>query len=199
MKILLLEDDAALNRAITKVTNLDGHTTTSYTDGQSVLDNLETYYDLYILDINVPNIDGLELLKMIYEQDSTSKVIIISANTDINSLKKAYSFGCLDYLKKPFHLEELRIKITKIDTVQQDILSDIQLEKDKTLTKKEKLLIELLLSNKAKTVNYEMIEDHIYRDKSMTMDSLRSLIRRLKSKLKQPKIENVLDEGYIVR
>ncbi len=163
MKILLLEDDVALNRAIKKVTQIDKHLTTSYLDGQDVLDNLDEHYDLYILDINVPNINGLELLRLIYKKESSSKVIIISANTDIVSLQKAYSLGCIDYLKKPFHLEELKIKLDKLDISIPDVLSNIKLKYDTdTLTKKEKDLLILLLSNKDKVVTYAMIEATVY-------------------------------------
>jgi len=196
MKILLLEDDVALNRAIKKVTQLDNHTTTSYLDGQDVLDSLSENYDLYILDINVPNINGLELLSLIYTKDNTAKVIIISSNTDINSLQQAYKLGCVDYLKKPFHLEELRIKISKLNIESIDLVSTIKLKDDEKLTKKEKELLSLLLEKNNETVTYSMIEEKLYKDKSMSMDSLRALVRRLRMKLQDDMIENVLDEGY---
>lgn len=198
MKILLLEDDVALNKAIKKVTELDKHTTVSYFDGQDVLDSIYDNYDLYILDINVPNINGLELLDIIYTKDSSSKVIIISSNTDINSLQKAYNLGCIDYLKKPFHLEELRIKIGKLNLVDDDILSMVKLNNDTKFTKKEKNLLNLLLNNQNKLVTYAMIEDSVYKDKYMSMDSLRALVRRVRMKLADNIIQNVLDEGYII-
>ena len=198
MKILLLEDDIALNRAIKKITQLDGHSTTSFFDGQDVYDSLEDRYDLYILDINVPNIDGLALLNLIYEKNYTSKVIIISANTDINSLSKAYQLGCIDYLKKPFHLEELRIKIDKQRVDAQELLQTISLKDEARLTKKEKLFLMLLLTNRDRVVNYVMIEDGVYEGGMMSMDSLRALVRRLRAKLKDILIQNVLEEGYTI-
>ena len=199
MAKVLLEDDIALNRAIKKITELDGHTTKSYFDGQDVYDSLSDRYDLYILDINVPNINGLELLKLIYEKNSSSKVIIISANSDIYSLTEAYKLGCIDYLKKPFHLEELRIKIAKQRVNTEDILKNISLKDDISLTKKEKVFLTLLLTNSDKIVTYKMIEDGVYGEgNTMSMDSLRALVRRLRPKLKDILIENVLEEGYKV-
>jgi len=196
MKILLLEDDAGLNRSITKVIQIDKHTTTSYLDGQDVLDNLDECYDLYILDINVPNINGLELLKLIYAKDSTSKVIIISSNTDISYLRQAYNFGCIDYLKKPFHVEELRIKIAKLDTPLTDLISTIKFKDDDNRpTKREKDLLMLLLKHKDTVVTYSMIEANLYKD-SMSMDSLRALVKRLRHKLADDIIQNILEEGY---
>lgn len=197
MKILLLEEDVALNRAIKKVTELDAHTTTAFMDGQDVLNAINEEYDLYILDINVPNINGLELLKLIYTKENTSKVIIISSNTDIESLQKAYKFGCVDYLRKPFHLEELRLKIDRLNVKPIDLLSKIQLKNsDDTLTKKEKELLTLLLENKNSTVTYTMIEENLYANKTMSMDGLRALVRRLRAKMKDDIIENALEEGY---
>ena len=198
MKILLLEDDIALNRAIKKITELDGHTTASYFDGQDVYDSLSDRYDLYILDINVPNINGLELLNLIYEKNHASKVIMISANTDINSLTTAYKLGCLDYLKKPFHLEELRIKIAKQEVDTQELLQTVSLKDEATLTKNEKIFLILLLTNRDKVVNYAMIEDGVYDGDAMSMDSLRALVRRLRAKLEDTLIKNVLEEGYTI-
>jgi DNA-binding response OmpR family regulator len=196
MKILLLEDDIALNRAIKKITELDGHITTNYYDGQDVYDSLDDKYDLYILDVNVPNINGLELLKLIYEKNRNSKVIIISANSDIHSLTEAYKLGCIDYLKKPFHLEELRIKIARERFDTEEIVENISLNDNLSLTKKEKIFLTLLLKNRDKIVSYRMIEESVYNAGVMSMDSLRALVRRLRAKLKDILIENVLDEGY---
>ncbi|MEA2111920.1 MAG: winged helix-turn-helix domain-containing protein [Campylobacterota bacterium] len=147
--------------------------------------------------MNVPNINGLELLNLTYTKDSSSKVIIISSNTDIDSLQKAYSLGCIDYLKKPFHLEELRIKIAKLNIPEVDLLSTIILKSDAdNLTKKEKDLLTLLLNNQNTTVTYDMIEENVYKDKAMSMDGLRALVRRLRVKLADDIIQNVLEEGY---
>ncbi len=199
MNILLLEDDMALNRAISKVLKLDNNIVTSYMDGQDVYDNLDTQYDLYILDINVPNISGLELLSFINKKNSSSKVIIISVNSDVHSLKEAYKLGCIDYLNKPFHLEELRIKINKLYTDKHSVLSNIKLkDTGDTLTKKEKDLLALLVQNKGLLVTYEMIEENVYKDKSMSMDGLRALVRRLRLKLADDIIQNAVEEGYII-
>jgi len=199
MKILLLEDNIALNRAILKVLQLDSHNVTSYTDGQDVKSSLDISYDLYILDINVPNINGLELLDLIHKNRSNSNVIIISANSDVQSLQRAYKLGCLDYLNKPFHLEELRIKINRLNVEEHKTLSDIQLkDENETLTKKEKEFLSLLLKNQGILVSYQMIEENIYKDKVMSMDGLRALVRRLRLKLADDIIENVLEEGYTI-
>lgn len=197
MKILLLEDDIALNKAIVKVLKLDYQTVTSYNDGQDVLNAINTTYDLYILDINVPNINGLELLKLIYENNNQSKIIMISSNTDMSSLQSAYEFGCVDYIKKPFHLEELRLKINRLNIRTESMLSKFKLkDKNDSLTNKEKRLLMLLLDNCERTVTYDMIEEYVYENKEMTLDALRTLVKRLRFKLADNVIQNVLNEGY---
>jgi len=199
MKILLLEDNIALNRAIVKILKLDNHEVTSYINGQDVLANLTKKYDLYIFDINVPSIGGLELLELIHTNDKSSKVIITSANSDVDSLKKAYALGCMDYLNKPFHLEELRIKIARVNVSNKSDLSEIKLKNpNDTFTKKEKDFLLLLLENNTFVVSYKMIETGVYKNKPMSMDGLRALVKRLRLKLADDIIENVLEEGYLI-
>jgi len=196
MKILLLEDDVALNRAIKKITELDAHVTDSYVDGRDVLDDIDDVYDLYILDINVPHVNGLELLKIINERNALAQVIIISANTDLLSIEKAYASGCIDYLRKPFHLQELRIKISKLNSMIETPLSSFKLKEGASaFTKQERTFLLLLLKYK-ELVNYEMIENTLYPQKTMSMDSLRALVKRVRAKLEGDIIKNVLQEGY---
>lgn len=200
MKILLLEDDTALNRAIKKVLELDSNNKVeSFFDGKTVLSVLDYPYDLYIMDVNVPNINGLDLLRVIHDENNLAKVIIISSNTDLNTLQEAYALGCVDYIKKPFHLDELRIKIDKLKIPRKHLSSHIKLKNDTdALTKKERDLLNLLLENQDTVVTYALIEEYVYKDHIMSMDALRALVRRLRSKLADDIIKNILDEGYSV-
>ena len=113
MKIFLLEDDCSLNDSIKEILESEKFVVDSFDDGLKAYENISTYYDLYIFDINVPNVDGLFLLEHIKKINQNSKVIIISANINITKLKEAYKKGCDDYLKKPFDLEELLLKVGK--------------------------------------------------------------------------------------
>ena len=200
MNILLLEDDIALNRAIKKVLELDYHMVTTFIDGRELINSLEEIYDLYILDINVPHISGLELLDMILLQNDQAKVIMISSNTDLKSIQTAYNSGCVDYLKKPFHITELRAKISRLESTKEErLISYVNFkDEDEFLAKKERRLLTLLLENVTFVVTYDMIENYVYETKPMTMDALRALIRRLRSKLVDDIIKNVIDEGYII-
>jgi diguanylate cyclase (GGDEF)-like protein len=199
MTILLLEDDIALNKAIRKVLELDHHVVTAFTDGKEMLDALTQVYDLYILDINVPHISGMELLDIVMHQNLEARVMMISVNTDIHSLETAYSLGCVDYLKKPFHIAELRAKVGRIARSKPyDIASIALTNEDTVLTKKEKRLLELLLDNLSRVVSYEVIERYVYEGKAMSMHAIRALVLRLRSKLAEDIIKNVVDEGYMI-
>ena len=199
MKILLLEDDISLNKAIKKVLELDYHIVYTFTDGQELIDSLDQSYDLYILDINVPHISGLELLDMILLQNDQAKVIMISSNTDVQSIQTAYNSGCVDYLKKPFHIAELRAKTNRLKMESTHLLSGVRFKsEDDALSKKERRLLKLLLSNLSLIVTYEMIEHDVYENKRMSMDAIRALVRRLRTKLTDDIIENIIDVGYTI-
>ena len=197
MKILLLEDDAALNKSIKDALHYSGYDVDNFFDGDDVLQALGNIYDLYILDVNVPNINGLELLGLIQNQNSASKVIIITSNIDLKTIQTAYDLGCIDYLKKPFHLEELRLKIDRLKLDNLGKLDGIKLTSN-PLSKKERKFLLLLLENKGKVVDYEMIAQIVYQDKVMSMDALRTLAKRLRGKLEEDIIRNIVDEGYMV-
>ncbi len=199
MKILLLEDDIALNKSICDALIYSGYSVDAFFDGNDVIDNLSSIYDLYIMDINVPNISGLELLNLIHNQTPLSKIIMISANTDINMIENAYNLGCIDYLKKPFHLKELKIKIDMLFSNVNSLLEELKLKPDSNLTKKEKRFLTLLLKNKDLVTTYQMIDEFVYEDKLMTIDGVRALVRRLRAKLEDDIIKNVLDEGYTLK
>ena len=199
MNILLLEDDIALNKAIRRVLELDHHNVSTFTDGQDLIESLELRQDLYILDINVPHISGLELLDIILAQNAQAKVIMISSNTDMQSLQTAYDLGCVDYLKKPFHITELRAKINRLKSEREHSVSLVSLkDTGEALTKKEKRLLNLLMDNQTHTVTYDMIEHDVYENKPMSMDALRALVRRLRAKLADDIIENTIEEGYCI-
>lgn len=157
-KIFLLEDDYSLNETIKLMLDKIGFTVDSFYNGEKAFDNIIDEYALYILDINVPNIDGLTILEKIKSVNPNAKVIIISANIDIDKITEAYEKDCDDYIKKPFDLQEFRLKIRKITNkfeiekidnlsfcMREKVLSDGDTEI--LLTKLEKKLLFLLLNS----------------------------------------------------
>ena len=190
-KIALLEDDISLCRAIKEVIELKKYVCDVFYDGKVLHEIiLEQIYDVYLLDIHVPFVDGLTLLRKITQMNLLAKVIIISADDSIESIETAYTHGCIDYLKKPFHLKELLIKIEKV-------LPQLPpLHQDVTLTRKEQALLEILVQQYPSIVSYNEIEMYVYETQEMSMDALRSLARRVRKKLMNASVVNYAGVGY---
>jgi len=110
--ILLLEDDRLLAETIVELLELEGYGVTWVQDGSEAADAAyEGRYDLYLFDVNVPQIDGFSLLEGLREAADRTPTIYISALSDIASLARGFSLGAEDYIKKPFAPEELLIRV----------------------------------------------------------------------------------------
>ncbi len=212
MKILLLEDNKKLNQTITKRLNLKGYTVDAYLDGIEACNSIEEGYSCFILDINVPNIDGIKILKKIREFYEEVPVIIISASTELEVIKQSYDFGCNDYLKKPFFIDELEIKVEKLCKIKNNfILFDTNSYFDykssvvildgveQRLTKKERLLMNLFLTKRNQVLSYDIIQNYVWEGSFASLESIRSLIRRLRKILSNKYIQTVVDTGYIFK
>ncbi len=196
MKILIIEDDIQLNTTITNFLKYKGFDTTSIYDGEDALNLIDkNTYNLYIIDINIPNLSGLELLRYIRQKDLNTPVIIITASMELENLKTAYKMGCDEYIKKPFYLEELEIKIDKfykqtnisnIITISNNITYDMICEEliindeVKRLRKKEKRLLHILLQNINKTVSTEVLENYVWENEIKESYPLRQLVNDLR-------------------
>lgn len=111
-KILLLEDDVLLAKTLEELLSAEGYSVTSLACGSDVEDvTYEEKFDLYIFDINVPDANGLKLLKSLRDADDKTPAIFISALVDLNSISKAFEIGAYDYIKKPFFPKELLIRV----------------------------------------------------------------------------------------
>ena len=212
MKILLLEDNQKLNEAITKRLKLKNYTVESFTDGAKAYERITEGFSCFILDINVPNVDGINILKKIREYYDVIPVIIISASVELDVIKQSYDFGCNDYLKKPFFIDELEIKIEKLCYIKDDKIyfdtnsyfdfksATLVIDEEETrLTKKEKLLMNLFLSKKNQVITYSTIENYVWEGSFVSLESIRSLIRRVRKILNKEFIQTVVDTGYIFK
>jgi len=209
MKIFLLEDDFMLHKAIKNTLLLENHEVDSFYDGLEGLSSIANLYDLYIIDINLPNISGLEITTKICTIKPDVKIFIISAASDIETMKEGYENGCDDFLKKPFDVEELLLKINKIKTIKTESLllgSDISyIAKSKTvlfknehieLTRKETIFIDILVANLELGVSYETLIEALYPNEESGINALRSLVKRLRKKLPGDIIKTDLSGRY---
>lgn len=112
MRILLLEDDFILGESIEEILCEAHYDVDWIRNGEDAAQHaFDHVYDLYIFDVNVPEISGFELLEQLRDADDTTPTIFISAMTDIAAITKGFSLGADDYLKKPFFPEELLVRV----------------------------------------------------------------------------------------
>ena len=207
-KVLLVEDDYQLAKIVKKILESKDFQVTMFDDGIQALQEIKkTHYDLYLIDINIPGITGLELVRYIKEFNSSGIVIMITANLDEYYFEKAYEYGCDDYIKKPFHATELEVRIKHLLNSQKNILFDeykydfeeLELYKNGervVLRKKEKKLLEILLKNINRTVYNQKIIDYVWEGEKKDNYPLRQLVNELRKKFDKPYIKTVVGIGY---
>ncbi|MFA9240620.1 MAG: response regulator transcription factor [Candidatus Paceibacteria bacterium] len=215
MKILLVEDDIMLNEMITEYITSTGHAIKSVKTGNESLEILDKEkFDLLILDINLPDIDGFTILEKMHEQKRMIPTIYISALIDIEDISRAFDLGCFDYLKKPFHLKELTLRINKIlktrivpqrhkrlskhysfDSENMTLLYN---NEPHILPKRQLQIIELLALNRSLVVQYDMFRDYVWNDDYIDNATIRAEVNRVKTVLKEDFIKNIRGSGYMI-
>jgi DNA-binding response OmpR family regulator len=114
-KILLLEDDDVLSETLVELLESEGFEVLHVGDGEMALDaTFVSSFDLMLFDVNVPFINGFELLKSLRDSGDMTPAILITALTDIASLSQGFEIGADDYIKKPFDFDELLIRIKSL-------------------------------------------------------------------------------------
>ncbi|MGB7403589.1 MAG: response regulator transcription factor [Arcobacter sp.] len=205
LKILLLEDDEILAQTMVQILEQENYAVTLVSDGEEVLEyTYDNKYDLYLFDVNVPLLDGMETLRLLREAQDSTPTFFITAKIDIKSTLQGFDYGCDDYIKKPFDLDELlaRIQATlkrKNPVVQyKDITFDLlesRVLKDNvevTLGSVEKDIFSLLMRNIGMTVDKSSFFDCMNRPSE---PALRVLISKLK-KVLDLEISNIKGIGY---
>ena len=215
MKILLLEDEVMLNESISEYLQADGHKVDSFFDGVSAYDKVQTAsYDLLILDINVPGIDGLSFLEKIHALKIHTPTIYISALVDIEDISRAYDLGCYDYLKKPFHLKELSLRLDRIKLANDTPRIHLRLSKNYsydqehstllfeqepcTLSKRQSQIVDLLARNRGMVVDFEQFSIYVWDEQIVDNATIRAEVNRLKKYLQEDIIVNVRGMGYMI-
>lgn len=215
MKIFLLEDDIMLCESVNEYLVSIGHSVVSCANGDQALKKIqEESYDLLLLDINVPGISGLELLEKLHDLKIRTASIYISALVDIEGISRAYDLGCYDYLKKPFHLKELALRIEKV--MQNMVMPQNHLRLSKSyaydasistlmcnnvaevLSKRQLQIIDLLANNRGRVVDFDQFRTYIWTDEYVDNATIRAEVSRLKKSLKEDFIQNIRALGYMI-
>ncbi len=196
-KILLLEDDEVLSETLVELLSDEEFEVTLVGDGEKALDaTFVKHFDLLLLDVNVPFLNGFEFLKALRESSDTTPAIFITALTDVASLSKGFDVGADDYIKKPFDFDELLIRINallrkayhtyaneiKVDEFRFVIENNELYHKEKfiPLSPYELEITKLLFQNLDHTLEKELIFEHLSQGKEMSEGSLRVHINKLR-------------------
>jgi len=212
MKILLLEDDVILQEIIEEFLIEEGYTVESFFDGEKALDAIgASSYDLLLLDVNVPSIDGFEILSYLRDIGNTTPAIYITSLSGINDLKKGFDLGADDYLRKPFELGELQARIEHIiklykleDEIEFDGMKFVPKahqifidEKIIDLRQKEAQVLEYFIRNTGKIISCDEIIENVWDNGHVpTHATIRTYIKNLRKMFDKEYFENIKGEGY---
>ena len=220
MHILVVEDERALCETIVRSLRRLAYSVDYCHDGEQALGLLcVERYDLVLLDLNLPGADGMTVLRTLRKTDRDTRVLILSARSEVADKVAGLDAGANDYLSKPFHLDELEARIRSLtrrqftqndliltcgrvafDTKSRTATTDGQAL---TLTRKEIGILEYLLLNQGRPVSQEELIDHVW-DNSVDnfSNSIRVHISALRKKLRAAlgydPIRNRIGEGYVM-
>ncbi len=183
MKLLLVEDEALLSAAMAKGLRKRGYAVDCAYDGEEALELWGiNEYDLMILDLNLPRLDGLEVLRRVRERDAGLRVLILSARSTVPDKIAGLDGGSNDYLTKPFDFAELEARIRAL--LRQEVrMKDVNLscgglrvdtaarraywrDAPVELTKKEYAILEYLMAHQDKVVSLEELIEHVWDSES---------------------------------
>jgi DNA-binding response OmpR family regulator len=207
MKILLLEDDKILSASLKDFLELEGYSVDTAYRGTEVFDlTFDKKYDLYILDVNVPDVNGFDVLNSLKEAGDDTPAIYITALTDINSITKGFEIGAEDYIKKPFDPEELIVRIKSKYRQNDSIIYYADISYDvvsRTVKKASEItslgevqlnIFNMLITQQNKVVDSFLLMDFLEQPNA---NALRVNIAKLKNKL-GIEIRNIRGQGYMI-
>lgn len=215
-KILILEDDKLFCESLEDFLSDEGFEVDTASNGEEALDkNFENNYDLYLLDINVPKINGLDLLKELRQSGDDTPSIFLTSYKDKETLQQGFINGADDYLKKPVDLDELLLRINSLlkrcgkqiqeVTLNNGLMYNPQtkrlLKDDRDLQVPNKVidLFELCLENRNSIVSKEMIVEKLWSiNEEYSEGSIRVYVNNLKKLLPSDSLINIKGIGYKV-
>jgi DNA-binding response OmpR family regulator len=214
IKILLLEDDYLYKISIKEFLEELDFVVDDFENGDEALDAIfENSYDLLLLDIRVPGMDGFSLVEYVRKEKLDVPIIILTSLTDISDLSRGYELGCNDYIRKPFDMIELKFRIEQLiknsfKTNEDSInlpysfrfdVKKLLLYKNDTLidlTQKESELVALLVLNRGFFVSIETLHERIWENKEISYSDIRMCIKRIREKTGKDFIKTKRFVGY---
>jgi len=218
LRLLIMEDDLLICDIMSEFLSGCGYEVVCVNDGSQAIDKAyEENFDAFIFDVKVPMINGFDVLKTLRSTNKKTPAIFVTSLAGIADLSKGYDAGCDDYIKKPFELKELQLRLQKL--IQKSFSlnnSDIIMlndewsfepnngklfsnERELFLTKKETKLLNMLISHKGKMISNEQIIANVWNyDDEATEENLRTHIKKLRKILGKDFIQNVRKQGYLI-
>lgn len=212
MKILLLEDDAVLSNILIDFLQESYSVVHTYSMKEALFLSEKAPFDLYIFDINLPDGDGITLLRDLRSFHDKTPTIFITAFHDIKYFKKAFESGANDFIRKPFDLEELFVRIENIkrhfglsdiiklnDEMELNTQTNLLKFADKTdhITQKESELLVYLYKHKNRVVTIDELLKNLWSYEELpSSDAIRTLIKELRRYVGKEHIINIRGRGY---
>jgi len=212
MKILLLEDDTALAHILVDYLEDEYEVVQTYSMKKALSLTEEQKFDLYIFDINVPDGDGISLLRELREFNDATPAIFITAFHDTKYLKSAFGAGANDFIKKPFDLDELGVRIENLkrhfgldslielgDSLTFDTKTHTLAQGDKKihLTQKESECLHYFYKNRHRVISSdELLQNFWEFDEMPSDDAIRTIVKNLRKYIGKEHIVNIRGEGY---
>ncbi|MDF2431184.1 MAG: hypothetical protein JWP44_815 [Mucilaginibacter sp.] len=216
MKILIIEDEEGLLESIEEYFNEAGNICETANTYQSALTKVNVYrYDCILLDITLPGGNGLDVLRSLKENNHPDGVLIISAKNSLDDRLEGLNLGADDYLVKPFHLSELKARVSAIirrktyngsnqlifNELAIDLLSkEVKVDGSPVkLTRKEYALLLYFIANKGKVVSKNAIAEHLWGDgidMSNNFDFIYSHIKNIRKKLIEAGCNDYIQASY---
>lgn len=216
MRILLVEDDPLLGDGLSSALKANGETVDWLTNGHDALHSiLSEAFDIVILDLGLPGLDGLEVLKQSRDQKKDIPVLILTARDQVADRIKGLDLGADDYLVKPFDLEELEARIRALTrrysgrstpdiclgdlTITPEARKVLFQQRDVKLSRREYSLLFELASHPGKVISRTRLEDIIYGwEGEVDSNALEVHIHHLRKKLGSKQIKTVRGIGYVI-
>jgi len=214
MKILLLEDDLILNEIIEEFLESLEYEVVCVYDGTKALEAIyDQHFDLLLLDVNVPNLNGFEFLKNLREEQITTPAIFITSLDSVEDMEEGFLSGCDDYLKKPFELKELELRINNIKRLlhldDDEIIIDENIKFNSKLNYvvndsiksklplKEAQILKYLLNNQNRCISQDELSSNIWSYESVpTSSTIRTYIKNIRKIIGEEYIETIKGVGY---
>ena len=216
MKILIIEDERGLRESIEEYFTESGNVCETASDYTEAIAKVNMYrYDCILLDITLPGGSGIGILKNIKENNYPDGVLILSAKNSLDDRLEGLDLGADDYLVKPFHLSELRARVTAIirrktfsgnnlllfNEIAIDLLAKSVKVKNQAvkLTRKEYAMLLYFIANKGKVVSKNAIAEHLWGDgidMANNFDFIYSHIKNLRKKLMEAGSNDYIQAAY---